>query len=66
MGNQDQGRPLFKREPWRCGFLFAMEGADAARSGLPARENPYPTGSEQSAAWLEGWIQNALNPPLDC
>ena len=35
------------------------EGADSCLHGLPRENCPYPPGSAERGAWLEGWNQTA-------
>lgn len=32
-----------------------LEGAKAAKNGVPLSKNPYPAGSEENLSWADGW-----------
>jgi ribosome modulation factor len=36
-----------------------LEGAQACRLGLPRQNCPYPPGSTEREAWLDGWNKAA-------
>jgi hypothetical protein len=57
MNNPSPYRPSALPPAHICGWLFSMEGENAAKAGNLLWQNPYRDGSQEYTFWANGWLK---------